>query len=303
MRLAEPLHPPRGKPTNDCTAGYGPDYPPGRFNSRFIMDTQAKSRLRRNADVYDSLTRLLKDLSGKVDGESLLIAVEAIAQFAANYHVGRFADGALENPAFDVGANLNVAAGRPAATARARDASSPEHRSPRRDWRHPVRRSRSHHSQLDFGRRSAPASARPHQRPHAVDNVGAGRRRQRRRGHPTARAPPPTRGNAARPGPRRRSGIPSSRPGGRSAHGGVCRGGIAPGGPGQSGRPHILAGKIGRRRWWRISASSGFRSRWNGGRRNITCPCRSRCATRSRRPRSGIRGSEPGRRLEFLHPS
>jgi hypothetical protein len=86
-----------------------------------MMKAQTESRLRRNAQVYDSLTGLLTDLSGRVDGESTLLTVEAIAQFAANYHVGRFVDGALENPAFDVGANLNLPAGRPATT-RVRDA-------------------------------------------------------------------------------------------------------------------------------------------------------------------------------------
>ncbi|MEO8259159.1 MAG: glycosyltransferase [Acidobacteriota bacterium] len=76
------------------------------------MDTQPEARLRRNAEVYDSLIALLQGLRRQVDGESTLLTVEAIAQFAANYHVGRFADGALENPAFDVGASLNSTAGR-----------------------------------------------------------------------------------------------------------------------------------------------------------------------------------------------
>jgi len=80
------------------------------------MNTQSGWRLERNAEVYDSLTRLLQDLGRTVDGESLLLTVEAIAQFAANYHVGRFADGAVENPAFEVGATLSVPTGPSART-------------------------------------------------------------------------------------------------------------------------------------------------------------------------------------------
>jgi hypothetical protein len=81
-----------------------------------MMNTQSGWRLERNAEVYDSLTRLLQDLGRTVDGESLLLTVEAIAQFAANYHVGRFADGAVENPAFEVGATLSVPTGPSAST-------------------------------------------------------------------------------------------------------------------------------------------------------------------------------------------
>ena len=94
--------------------GGGPTLESDRL--RFTMNTESESRLKRNTEVYDSLTLLLRDLSRRVDGESVLLAVEAIAQFAANYHVGRFADGAVENPAFEVGANLNIATGRSATT-------------------------------------------------------------------------------------------------------------------------------------------------------------------------------------------
>ena len=71
------------------------------------MDTPAELRFERNISVYDSLVRMLPALKHKVTSDSILTVTEAIAQFAANYHAGRFADGALENPALEIGTTLN----------------------------------------------------------------------------------------------------------------------------------------------------------------------------------------------------
>ena len=70
------------------------------------MASQAQLRLERNIAAYDSLVGLLHAFKRTAGHESTLVLTEAIAQFAANYHAGRFADGALENPAFEIGAAL-----------------------------------------------------------------------------------------------------------------------------------------------------------------------------------------------------
>ncbi len=65
-----------------------------------------------NSDAYEWLVREINARGDPQDPETTLRRIEAAAQFAATSHTGRFADGAIENLALDIGGRLEKAAQR-----------------------------------------------------------------------------------------------------------------------------------------------------------------------------------------------
>jgi hypothetical protein len=60
-----------------------------------------------NSEIYQRLVTDIRSMGGLHDTESLLERVRAAASFAAQFHPGRFADGAIETIAQEVGADLS----------------------------------------------------------------------------------------------------------------------------------------------------------------------------------------------------
>ena len=67
--------------------------------------------LRANSDIYEWLVDRAAATSQKADAEAALRDVAIAARFAAAFHPGRFADGAIENIAFRIGRQLAPTAG------------------------------------------------------------------------------------------------------------------------------------------------------------------------------------------------
>ncbi len=67
----------------------------------------AAGLLRVNSDTYEWLVRAVQAVDPGRRPEDALAAVARAARFAADFHPGRFADGAIENVAFEVGAHLD----------------------------------------------------------------------------------------------------------------------------------------------------------------------------------------------------
>lgn len=66
--------------------------------------------LRANSEAYEWLVDRVQSMDRREKGEAVLRQVGAAARFAAVFHPGRFADGAIENVAMEIGAELeNVA--------------------------------------------------------------------------------------------------------------------------------------------------------------------------------------------------
>jgi glycosyltransferase involved in cell wall biosynthesis len=63
--------------------------------------------LRANSDAYEWLVRKLSRINPRTDPDAALSLVAAAAQFAAAFHPGRFADGAIENVAVEIGRTLS----------------------------------------------------------------------------------------------------------------------------------------------------------------------------------------------------
>jgi glycosyltransferase involved in cell wall biosynthesis len=69
------------------------------------LATQA-SFLRANSEAYEWILKRIHSINPRRDEETVLRLVASAAQFAATFHPGRFADGAIENVALDGGAAL-----------------------------------------------------------------------------------------------------------------------------------------------------------------------------------------------------
>jgi hypothetical protein len=65
--------------------------------------TAQKALLRANSAAYERLVRVAQDRSRGGDADGALRAVSRAAQFCSAFHTGRFADGAIENIAFEIG--------------------------------------------------------------------------------------------------------------------------------------------------------------------------------------------------------
>ena len=66
--------------------------------------------LQANIDAYDWLLKgIHRRRAAAADPESLLTTIGSTARFAASFHAGRFADGAIENLAFEFGSELTSA--------------------------------------------------------------------------------------------------------------------------------------------------------------------------------------------------
>jgi hypothetical protein len=64
------------------------------------------SFLRANSAAYESLVKKARSMDWRKDPETFLRLIEKIAGFAAGFHSGRFADGAIENRILEIGAGL-----------------------------------------------------------------------------------------------------------------------------------------------------------------------------------------------------
>lgn len=63
--------------------------------------------LRDHNAPYEAVVRVVGELAGRCDGETVLRHVDVAAKLASEFHAGRFADGAIENVALGVGADLD----------------------------------------------------------------------------------------------------------------------------------------------------------------------------------------------------
>lgn len=63
--------------------------------------------LRANSEAYEWQVGKLRAQAGGMDAEAILRGVRGIANFATEFHPGRFSDGAIENLAFAIGASLD----------------------------------------------------------------------------------------------------------------------------------------------------------------------------------------------------
>src|SRR3954451_14744858 len=66
-----------------------------------------ETALSRNDQCYRWLAAWLRGLSPLRRPETTLECVRAIADYATYHHAGRFADGAVENAAFEIGSRLD----------------------------------------------------------------------------------------------------------------------------------------------------------------------------------------------------
>ena len=64
--------------------------------------------LRANAEAYEWLVEKIKKVDLRKEKEAVLERVALAADFAANFHPGRFADGAIENLALEIGTELGA---------------------------------------------------------------------------------------------------------------------------------------------------------------------------------------------------
>jgi len=62
--------------------------------------------LKANNEAYEWLVKKTQTMESRVDAEAVLKNIAAAARFAAIFHPGRFADGAIENIAFEIGSKL-----------------------------------------------------------------------------------------------------------------------------------------------------------------------------------------------------
>lgn len=62
--------------------------------------------LKANSEAYEWLVSKISAMDWRKEPETLLRLVTAAAGFAAAFHAGRFADGAIENPAWEIGVEL-----------------------------------------------------------------------------------------------------------------------------------------------------------------------------------------------------
>ncbi|RYE38665.1 MAG: hypothetical protein EOP21_11830, partial [Hyphomicrobiales bacterium] len=68
--------------------------------------------LEANSQAYEWLVERVLRLADVLDEEALLRQIEHIARFAVSFHSGRFADGAIENLALNVGSRLTETSAR-----------------------------------------------------------------------------------------------------------------------------------------------------------------------------------------------
>ena len=64
--------------------------------------------LRANSDAYEWLVAQIRRVAARREPEAVLDCVASAARFAAEFHPGRFADGAIENLALDIGRRLEA---------------------------------------------------------------------------------------------------------------------------------------------------------------------------------------------------
>lgn len=94
-----------------------PDFPEGIVENPAGAVPRAESAkqadfLRINSESYEWLVERIRAMDRRNRAEEVLCLVEKAARFAAIYHTGRFADGAIENVALEIGADLDrLAAG------------------------------------------------------------------------------------------------------------------------------------------------------------------------------------------------
>ncbi|MEQ1544352.1 glycosyltransferase [Methyloglobulus sp.] len=67
-----------------------------------------KSFLLANSTSYEWLVRKIQAMNPQKEQETVLSSVQKAAWFAGYYHTGRFADGAIENVAFNIGIDLDA---------------------------------------------------------------------------------------------------------------------------------------------------------------------------------------------------
>ena len=63
--------------------------------------------LRANSEAYEWLVGKIQKMDLRREAEAVLRRLAFAAQFAAKFHSGRFADGAIENLAFKIGSELD----------------------------------------------------------------------------------------------------------------------------------------------------------------------------------------------------
>lgn len=73
-------------------------------SSRFSLGRHAF--LHANSEAYEWIVRQISDFASHKDREAVLHRIQEAAEFAARFHAGRFADGAIENVAFKIGLAL-----------------------------------------------------------------------------------------------------------------------------------------------------------------------------------------------------
>lgn len=66
--------------------------------------------LRANSEAYEWLVGKVQSMDRRKKPESVLIQIKEAARFAMEFHSGRFADGAVENVAFEIGMELDTLA-------------------------------------------------------------------------------------------------------------------------------------------------------------------------------------------------
>jgi glycosyltransferase involved in cell wall biosynthesis len=83
-----------------------------RFSAKTSSQTDTAAYLYANSESYEWLVGKMKAVNGREKAEDVLRKIEQAALFAGRFHTGRFADGAIENVALEIGADLDkLAAG------------------------------------------------------------------------------------------------------------------------------------------------------------------------------------------------
>lgn len=72
--------------------------PAGRLTQHMFLQT--------NSEAYEWIVKKLNGIPRHKDGEAVLHQIQKAAEFAARFHTGRFADGAIENVGFEIGLAL-----------------------------------------------------------------------------------------------------------------------------------------------------------------------------------------------------
>lgn len=99
-------HSPKSILRDDCDLTETPKGMTSRDRSP-LHATRHSGFLQANSRAYDWLVGDIRSMAGQMSEENLLRAIWKAEYFATQFHPGRFADGAIENLAFGIGATLD----------------------------------------------------------------------------------------------------------------------------------------------------------------------------------------------------